>query len=204
MVDWYVRLLSEMLRRAVVFTLVLVVAACATACAHQREGGTVNLPGAKAAATVGTVNPRDYLAATETYTTLGATLSRPPTGSSAVSEAVARHNIESAIGPIQPAFVSELALYTNTAFGEIQRDNSVSPTYTGVLVWAFLADGVYAGGSGAMVGPDGQSIAATMPQGTACRAIWLADATTGEYLMGYSSCAPTNLRQSRGSTALSG
>ena len=121
---------------------------------------------------------------------VGATLSPPPPGARAsVDEATARSNLEKVVGPLPPSFTPKLAVYSNTTYGEIQENGTVKPQYLNKLVWAYIAREPYEPSkSGGMVGPDGGPKQAKLPAGTMCDGVWLADAGTGEYLMGYSGC----------------
>lgn len=119
----------------------------------------------------------------------GAYLSPPNVSSAAVSEAQAQKTVEAISGPLNASFTPKLALYTNTTYGTIGSNQSVQPSYTNVLVWAFVSHTPYSpGNGGAMVGPNGQPMTATLPSGTMCDGVWLVDATSGKYMMGYSDC----------------
>jgi hypothetical protein len=112
----------------------------------------------------------------------------PPDARAGVDEATARANLEKVVGPLPSTFAPNLALYTNTTYGEIQKDGAVKPQYTNVLVWAYIARQPYQPGNhGGIVTPSGRATP-DLPEGTMCDGVWLADANTGQYMMGYSSC----------------
>lgn len=135
------------------------------------------------------VGPSDLLSEPQSSETLGTSLEPAPPETLAVDPSTAQKNLESVFGSLPVEYTAKLALYSNSTYGEIQKDGSVIPTYTKALVWAFVSDSPYAGADAAS-GPVGQkaSSASSPPTGTICHSVLLADAKTGAYLMGYTSC----------------
>ncbi len=165
----------------------LVAAGCgahATVSRSQLEGAVV--PSTASSAALQAVPGAEVLR-TAITTHPNAVLSAPPSDSDAVAIATAQSNVEKVSGPLT-GYTAELASYTNKDYGEVAADGSFTPTLTNSLVWAFVKTGSYSGNSGGMVGRDGTVVTPTLKPGATCTGVWLASATTGAYLMGFSDC----------------
>lgn len=117
----------------------------------------------------------------------------PPSAAVAVNESLARANLEKVIGPMPSTYTPMLATYTNTDYSSIQPDGTDQPIYVGKLVWAYVATApADQTGGFAAIGPNGAAMTQSFPAGTQCGSVWLVDALTAKYLMGYSYCQVPN------------
>lgn len=142
-----------------------------------------------------TVPPSDLLTTPMIDTVGGVDLFPPAADMSAVSADTARRGLEPIAGPLPPSYVAKLALLTDSQNATRDATGSYIPNYANRLVWAFVAQGKWSGSDshlGAM-GPDGKVITPQFPDGTTCTGVWLVDASTGEYVEGYSHCPASPL-----------
>lgn len=84
-----------------------------------------------------------------------------------------------------------VALYTNTTYGSIAPDQSVTPYYTKVMVWAMIAKGVPVdpdANYGAILNSAGKLFEQLFRPNGHCDGVWIVNALTGTYMDGYSVC----------------
>lgn len=106
-------------------------------------------------------------------------------------EAVTEGELEKQLGPLSAEFKPMVALYTNTTYGSIAPDQSVTPYYTKVMVWAMIAKGVPVdpdANYGAILNSAGKTVRATVSPNGHCDGVWIVNALTGTYMDGYSVC----------------
>lgn len=131
------------------------------------------------------VDAGSFLKSTLETPTVGARLDPAPLNSLVVPEAVTKGELEKRLGPLSAEFKPMVALYTNTTYGSIAPDQSVTPYYTKVMVWAMIAKGVPVdpdANYGAILNSAGKTVRATVSPNGHCDGVWIVNALTGTYI----------------------